>query len=507
MTIEDFLNYSLRATGTGSILGSSLIIYMVFSDRKKKLVRPYHRIMLMMSIFDVLQSTSMVISVAAFPYDSGILGAKGNNHTCIAQGFFLILGCAVPLYNSCLNIYYVLTIRYNVSSERFLKLEPILHMISILAPLSIAIICATHESTMPRVALCIPRGKISFWGPTVLFTMSFLICITSMICICWTVVSQAMKMKNYTRFGRKKKTTLPRSRVDDDKIRTIKQALLYFLAFMLTYTFPIIRLCYTRGRAEVEPPKAVVFLTAIFYPLQGVWNFIFYIRPGVQLVMERNPDKSYLGAIRDVIFNSNSVENDSRRLSTKRKVVLSRPSPSSRKVGATPVLTSSLYYDTKENNFSKFSSKKAADDATEDQELFAVTTSVYSGNLHPSDHMYLGNRIPCVIESEGTENEYDIEHQAKARQQPEIRARRLSLVNIASVLDGEDYMNLVSWSFDSSEDTTNKDDLEHQAKVQLPPEMGSPELSDGTYLGNSIPCVTDSGITKIKEDIEQQAKV
>jgi len=495
MTIEDFLNYSLRATGTGSILGSSLIIYMVFSDRKKKLVRPYHRIMLMMSIFDVLQSTSMVISVAAFPYDSGILGAKGNNHTCIAQGFFLILGCAVPLYNSCLNIYYVLTIRYNVSSERFLKLEPILHMISILAPLSIAIICATHESTMPRVALCIPRGKISFWGPTVLFTMSFLICITSMICICWTVVSQAMKMKNYTRFGRKKKTTLPRSRVDDDKKRTIKQALLYFLAFMLTYTFLIISFLYTR--LGVNPPKTVIFLTAIFYPLQGVWNFIFYIRPGVQRVMERNPDKSYLGAIRDVVFNSNSVENDSRRLST-----LSRRAGT----GATPVLTSSLYYDTKENNFSKSSSKKAAH-ANEDQKLFSVTMSVHSENSPPSDRMYLGDSIPGVIEYEGTESEYDIEHQSKASQQPEIRSRRLSLVNIASVLDGEDYMNLVSWSFDSSEDTTNKDDLEHQAKAQHPQEMGSRELSDGMYLGNSIPCVTDSGITRIKEDIEQQAKV
>jgi len=213
--------------------------------------------------------------------------------------------------------------------------------------------------------------------------------------------------------------------------------------------------------------------------------------------MERNPDKSYLGAIRDVVFNSNSVENDSRRLST-----LSRRAGT----GATPVLTSSLYYDTKENNFSKSSSKKAAH-ANEDQELFAVTTSVHSENSPPSDRMYLGDSIPGVIEYEGTESEYDIEHQSKASQQPEIRSRRLSLVNIASVLDGEDYMNLVSWSFDSSEDTTNKDDLEHQAKAQHPQEMGSRELSDGMYLGNSIPCVTDSGITRIKEDIEQQAKV
>ena len=128
-----------RMTATLSILGSSLIIYMIVSDRKRKLVRPFHRLVLLMSIFDVLQSVSMVFASAAFPKESGIYGAKGNTQTCAIQGFFMILGMSVPLYNACLNIYYVLTIRYGISPERFTKFEPTLHVIAILLPLYIAI--------------------------------------------------------------------------------------------------------------------------------------------------------------------------------------------------------------------------------------------------------------------------------------------------------------------------------------------------------------------------------
>ena len=86
-----------RIAGASSTVGSSLIIYVILSDRKRKLSRPYHRLMLMMSVFDVIQSAAMVFSVSAFPRQSGIYGAKGNELTCTLQGFLLALGMAVPL--------------------------------------------------------------------------------------------------------------------------------------------------------------------------------------------------------------------------------------------------------------------------------------------------------------------------------------------------------------------------------------------------------------------------
>merc|ERR1740139_1178214 len=120
------------------MIASLLLIYMIISDRKRKLAKPFHRLVLLMSIFDVFQSLAIVISVAAFPQESNIHGAHGNARTCTAQGFFMVLGFAVPLYNSSLNIFYVLTIRYNFSPKRFAKFEPVLHTIAILIPLALA---------------------------------------------------------------------------------------------------------------------------------------------------------------------------------------------------------------------------------------------------------------------------------------------------------------------------------------------------------------------------------
>ena len=95
-----------RVSATFSIVGSSLIVYMIVSDRKK-INQPFHRLMLMMSIFDVLQSATILVANAAFPKESDIYdysvessyGAKGNKHTCAIQSFFMMLGLGVPLYN------------------------------------------------------------------------------------------------------------------------------------------------------------------------------------------------------------------------------------------------------------------------------------------------------------------------------------------------------------------------------------------------------------------------
>jgi len=216
----------------------------------------------------------------------------------------MLLGLAVPLYNSCLNIYYVLTIRYNTSPEAFSKHEYILHAISILLPLSMAVSSAILGIIEPRQSVCTPRGKIIMVVALLTLSICFLVCMSSMICICWTVLSQNAKTRKYTKFNTKQSSANLKSRTDY-KDKTIKQACLYALAFLLTYTPLVVNLLYTRGGYD-NPPYIVVFLTVIFYPLQGFWNFVFYIRPGVKREVKSNPEKSYLGAIRDVIFRSNA---------------------------------------------------------------------------------------------------------------------------------------------------------------------------------------------------------
>ena len=96
--------------------------------------------MLVMSIFDVLHSSAFIIGTVAVPRESGVYGAMGNSTTCLAQGFISWLGLAVPIYNNCLNLFYLLTIKYNMDSAYFTKkIEPFCHAFSILVPLSTGI--------------------------------------------------------------------------------------------------------------------------------------------------------------------------------------------------------------------------------------------------------------------------------------------------------------------------------------------------------------------------------
>lgn len=54
----------------------------------------------------------------------------GNEATCNAQGFLVQVGLGAPLYNAAMGIFYVLTIRFNVSND-FLKRKfiPVAHIL------------------------------------------------------------------------------------------------------------------------------------------------------------------------------------------------------------------------------------------------------------------------------------------------------------------------------------------------------------------------------------------
>ena len=431
-----------RITGVFSVVGSSLITYMIMSDRKRKLSRPYHRMMLMMSFFDIIQSLSMVFSVTALPHQSGIYGAKGNKLTCTIQGFLLALGFAVPLYNSCLNIYYVLVIRYNISSEQFSKYEYIAHTISGLFPLSLAVLATIHDCVEPVSAVCLPRGRIFFTTVSLIVSTCFLICIVSMISICWTVLSQAKKTREYTRFNTRNDSVARSSRIDTYKNKTVKQACLYALAFLLTYTVPFVAGVYARG-AGADPPYAVLLISSILYPLQGFWNFVFYIRPGVQRVIKLNAEKSYLGAIWDTIFRRNSIERSNiQLLDTKRLPI--HALPSNRQVQT----DMSAYVRTESNNNeSIFSKIKEDSSASENSVLpYVHDTSVdtYSGSI--------ASRVPKSPEVSIMED--DVENQSNIYF---VSTKRFSL--LASVLDGQDFKDINTEADFSNAFTTDDNSL------------------------------------------------
>ncbi|KAI2493459.1 hypothetical protein MHU86_21077 [Fragilaria crotonensis] len=116
-----------------SIAGSSIIVYLVLMTKKSSV---YNRMMLGMSMFDILNAIFMFVHPFLLPVEGGRISAHGNDQTCTMMGFFTQLCPTVPLYNISLNAFFLSTVVYGVSELKFQKyLEPSLHAMSILFPL------------------------------------------------------------------------------------------------------------------------------------------------------------------------------------------------------------------------------------------------------------------------------------------------------------------------------------------------------------------------------------
>ena len=119
-----------------STVGSSIIVYLVLMAKKSSV---YNRMMLGMSMFDILNSLFNFIHPFLLPAEGGRISAYGNNQTCAMLGFVVQLGMSVPLYNISLNAYFLAAVVFGVSEVKFQKYaEPSLHAISILFPLATA---------------------------------------------------------------------------------------------------------------------------------------------------------------------------------------------------------------------------------------------------------------------------------------------------------------------------------------------------------------------------------
>jgi hypothetical protein len=119
-----------------SIIGSSTIIYLLSKSKKSSV---YNRLMLGISFFDIMSAVFLLLAPYLLPRSGGRKWANGNDQTCTMLGFFVQLGCAVPFYNMSLNTFFLLTIVFGMNESRISTcIEPSLHLISILYPLTTA---------------------------------------------------------------------------------------------------------------------------------------------------------------------------------------------------------------------------------------------------------------------------------------------------------------------------------------------------------------------------------
>mmetsp|Transcript_17872 Transcript_17872/g.44554 ORF Transcript_17872/g.44554 Transcript_17872/m.44554 type:complete len:844 (+) Transcript_17872:162-2693(+) len=131
---ETVLGILTLISGFTSFCSSTWIIVEVMTTRAK-LVSVYNRLLLAMSIADILSSIGHMLGPLPIPeeYDYEVTYAEGNVTTCNAQGFLVQLGIVAPVYHVFLSIYYLLLVKFEVTQDKIVKYaEPLMHSTAIL---------------------------------------------------------------------------------------------------------------------------------------------------------------------------------------------------------------------------------------------------------------------------------------------------------------------------------------------------------------------------------------
>lgn len=116
------------ATAPLSLIGSSLVLLCVARHTPEKRCNVYHRLLIGLSVLDVIFSTCYSLSYVPHPEGMPPGYGFGNTATCAAQAFFVQVGSLSYAYSMCLAIYYVLVIRFN-RREAWIAtyVEPVMH--------------------------------------------------------------------------------------------------------------------------------------------------------------------------------------------------------------------------------------------------------------------------------------------------------------------------------------------------------------------------------------------
>lgn len=315
-------------SATLSIIGSSLIIYIIARGGVQQLSRLRNRLLLGMSIMDIFSSAANGLSVIPTPQVTACSFGSGNLSTCSAQGFFVQLGLAVPGYNAMLSINYLMAIRYGVDPTTLAgKYEICMHAYAIILPLTTATIGVAYNMFFNEERLCwfgdvcqslgnCPDGNI--WGRgyvlvviTAVFTyVNSTAAILCMILIYWTLrkINTSMQRHAFRPQGVAVRDREP-SHTEFAANECFKQALLYFAAYMLTYIWGLIYILLS----IIGDPTGILnqawyqYMQGTFQPLQGFWNFFAYVRPIVSAIQRREHGSniSFISALKKILTGEN----------------------------------------------------------------------------------------------------------------------------------------------------------------------------------------------------------
>ena len=253
--------------------------------------------MIGLSCSDMIASTVNIFSTWPIPPDGDTFLASGTTATCTAQGFFNELGnLATPLYNTSLCLYYVLVIRQAWSEDRIrARAEPYMHAVPILIASTIAILGLPFTLYNNSGWLCwiakYPKGCSGLdctrgVHADIFRWVHYAIIWSAIICVTVGMYLIYLKVKSFDR--REAQENNDEVAIMERSRKVAIQSALFVGALYLTWSFTTITRIYqvTTGNNSTT----LLVLMAIFFPLQGFFNFLVYCRPRYLRCKSRNPN-------------------------------------------------------------------------------------------------------------------------------------------------------------------------------------------------------------------------
>mmetsp|Transcript_14664 Transcript_14664/g.35367 ORF Transcript_14664/g.35367 Transcript_14664/m.35367 type:complete len:475 (+) Transcript_14664:1608-3032(+) len=286
-----------------SIIGSSIILYFA---RSKIRVNLYHRILAILSIFDILNSLSWMLHPLLFNAKGtpGLYWANGNLETC-AVGGFLGVAFALPMwfYSFYLGMYFLLVIRYHWSDRKIARcFERIWFGFAAGIAWAGAIWGLVTKSFNPRPndLLCFSQGypyeceldpNVECIRGGEDTNMGSLIAMVSLFCGFGGLVTTTMVYISVRQTTKQHQSRHRYSSIIgmEKRLRTVAtQCMLYFLVYANVIIWPVgTNIIYgiTRKENGEEParndfaPYTYSLISWFFFPITGLFNCMVYLRP------------------------------------------------------------------------------------------------------------------------------------------------------------------------------------------------------------------------------------
>lgn len=288
-------------TGALSMLGSLYIAVTVLRSKQKR-GKTYHRLLVAMSLSDMISSFSYFLSTWPIPQvgEEGVggwskacegcspyhYGAVGTQGTCTAQGWGIQYGImTTSTYNVMLAIHYLLTIRWNFSERRLKsKVEPYMLIIPPLVGLVLSLPQIFLKYYNDTNLWCwikasweyedaVKRSYNARWAFAYGPLWAFIAFITLAQIYLWSTVRKIEKRTmRFTSFSTARQQTRHSRRV-------ASQAALYvgvFYATNLPYT--IIAATQRFYNPHTTGGFCALLAVVVFAPLQGFLNLFVYRR-------------------------------------------------------------------------------------------------------------------------------------------------------------------------------------------------------------------------------------